>query len=120
MTETYRKFGRVVRRENDLVVHVEEAGEAVEEGGTFRCSPHDAQHELPAVDASAVPETANAILRNDLSDDEVRVVELVASPIPRDELIRSLKLPTQEANILLSAMELKGVIVEESGVVRVR
>jgi DNA processing protein len=64
--------------------------------------------------------TPNLALRDDLSGDELRVVELVSSPIARDELIRSLKLPTQEANILLSAMELKGVIVEELGVVRVR
>lgn len=64
-------------------------------------------------------EAKSAALRDDLSDDERRVVELVASPLSRDELIRALKLGTSEANTLLSTMELKGVIVEELGVVRV-
>jgi DNA processing protein len=65
-------------------------------------------------------ETKSAASRNDLSADEMRVVELVASPLSRDELIRVLGMPTSEANILLSTMEIKGVIVEELGVVRVR
>jgi len=65
-------------------------------------------------------ETKSASERNDLSAEEIRVVELIASPISRDELIRTLNMPTSEANILLSTMEIKGVIVEELGVVRVR
>lgn len=59
-------------------------------------------------------------LRDDLSDDEMRVIELIASPIPRDSLIESLELPITEANVLLSTMEIKGLIVEELGVVRLR
>ena len=39
MRETYRKFGSVVRRENDYVVRVDEAGEAIEENGKFSCYP---------------------------------------------------------------------------------
>jgi DNA processing protein len=66
------------------------------------------------------PEVKNATLREDLSLQELRVIEIIATPIPRDELIRTLDMPTSEANILLSTMELKGVIVEELGVVRVR
>lgn len=66
------------------------------------------------------PAIKNATTRNDLSGNELRVVELIASPIPRDELIRILQMPTTDANVLLSTMELKGVIVEELGVVRVR
>jgi DNA processing protein len=64
--------------------------------------------------------TKSAIERNDLSEDELRVIHLIASPLSRDDLIRSLRLPTSQANILLSTMELKGVIVEELGVVRVK
>lgn len=67
-----------------------------------------------------MPALKCATSRGDLSADEIRVVELIASPISRDELIRSLEIPTAEANILLSTMELKGVIVEELGVVRVK
>jgi len=84
-------------------------------GATAVTSPEDI---LQALGITA--EAKSAIQRNDLSADETRVVELIASPISRDELIRSLRMPTQEANILLSTMELKGVIVEELGVIRVR
>lgn len=84
-------------------------------GATAVTSPQDILQAL-----GIVPSAKDAASREDLSADELRVVELVASPIPRDELIRSLELPTSEANILLSTMELKGIIVEELGVVRVR
>jgi DNA processing protein len=65
-------------------------------------------------------EAASAASRVDLSPEEIRIVELVASPLSRDELIRTLEMPTSQANILLSTMELKGVIVEELGLIRVR
>ncbi len=67
-----------------------------------------------------IAQTKSAASRTDLSGDEQRVIELIASPISRDELIRTLSMPTSQANILLSTMELKGVIVEELGVLRVR
>lgn len=59
-------------------------------------------------------------LREDLSADERRVVELIASPLARDQLLDALGLPINEANVLLSTMEIKGLIVEELGVVRAR
>jgi len=61
-----------------------------------------------------------AELRDDLSEEELRVFEIIKSPIPRDELIEALELPITEVNVLLSTMEIKGLIVEELGVVRVR
>lgn len=59
-------------------------------------------------------------LRADLSANELRVFEIIKSPAPRDRLIASLELPIAEANALLSTMEIKGLIVEEFGVVRIR
>ena len=59
-------------------------------------------------------------LREDLSDDEKRVFEIIMSPRPRDELLTALDLSISEANVLLSTMEIKGLIVEELGVVRIR
>lgn len=59
-------------------------------------------------------------LRDDLSPEEKRVFEIIASPLSRDELIGALDMPITEANVLLSTMEIKGLIVEEMGVVRVR
>ena len=61
-----------------------------------------------------------AELRDDLSEDELRVFEIIHSPVSRDELIEELEIPITEANVLLSTMEIKGLIVEELGVVRIR
>jgi len=64
--------------------------------------------------------TSFSELRDDLSEDELRVFEIIHTPVSRDELIASLELPITDANVLLSTMEIKGLIVEELGVVRVR
>ena len=42
------------------------------------------------------------------------------TPRPRDELLDALDLSISDANVLLSTMEIKGLIVEELGVVRIR
>jgi hypothetical protein len=63
-------------------------------------------------------EAAAAASRTDLNKDEIHVLEIIASPCSRDELLTSLSLPITEANILLSMMEIKGLIKEELGVVR--
>jgi len=59
-------------------------------------------------------------LRDDLSEGEQKIFEILHSPLSRDELIGSLELPVTEANVLLSTMEIKGLIVEELGVVRIK
>lgn len=61
MREVYRKFGRVVRRENEFLVRVDEAGEAVEDGGTFACAPLEQQPDAPAIAADDVNAAADAI-----------------------------------------------------------
>ena len=66
----------------------------------------------------AARESAAADSRADLSTEELRVLEIIASPCSRDELTRALALPISEANVLLSTMEIKGLIVEKLGVVR--
>lgn len=55
----------------------------------------------------------------DLSPEEMKVIEILREPMPRDELIRALKIGTQNANSLLSVMEIKGLIKEELGEMRV-
>ena len=59
-------------------------------------------------------------LRADLSTEELRVIEIIRAPIPREELVQALELPITEANVLLSTMEIKGLITEELGLVRIR
>lgn len=61
-----------------------------------------------------------ASLRDDLSPDEKRVLDIIATPRSRDELLDTLELDISQANVLLSAMEIKGLITEELGVVRAR
>jgi DNA processing protein len=53
--------------------------------------------------------------RGDLSSEEQAVLRLLIEPLPRDELIVKLHLPTVETQILLSTMELKGLVTERLG-----
>ena len=50
-----------------------------------------------------------------LNEKERLVAEELGEPKPRDELIAALEMTTTEANVLLSSMELKGLIKEEMG-----
>lgn len=61
-----------------------------------------------------------ASMRDDLSDEEKRVLTIISSPLSRDDLLGTLDLDISEAQVLLSAMEIKGLIIEEMGVVRAR
>lgn len=53
----------------------------------------------------------------DLSDDENKVKKILAEPVSKDELIRKLNKSVSEANVLLSSLELKGLIKERMGFV---
>ena len=63
-------------------------------------------------------ESAAADSHADLSPEEIRVLEIVATPCSRDDLLEALNMSVSEANILLSTMEIKALIVEELGVIR--
>ena len=52
-----------------------------------------------------------------VSEDEKNILRRL--PMTRDELIREMGLPASETNILLSAMELKGLIKESLGEIRI-
>ena len=64
-------------------------------------------------------EKKQAKLFLDLSPEEKMVFDLLRDPFPRDDLIRAMKMPTPHANALLSVMEIKGLIKEELGEIRV-
>ena len=57
-------------------------------------------------------------LFEDLSPEEKMVLDFLREPIERDDLIRAMKMPTQNANSILSIMEIKGLIKEELGEIR--
>jgi len=59
-----------------------------------------------------------AKLFEDLSPEETAVVKFLREPMPRDDLIRAMKMPTQNANAILSVMEIKELIKEELGEIR--
>lgn len=55
----------------------------------------------------------------DLSPTEKKIVDLLLiEPLPRDELVAQLELPTSETNTTLAAMEIKGLIKETMGEIR--
>jgi DNA processing protein len=54
----------------------------------------------------------------DLSPEEKKVVDLLREPMGRDDLIRALKMPTPTANAIISVMEIKELIKEEMGEIR--
>ena len=70
------------------------------------------------IETSAKSKMQNEKLLEECSDAERMVLELLGEPLSKDELIRALGLPIHEANILLSAMEIKGLIKETMGEVR--
>jgi DNA processing protein len=53
------------------------------------------------------------------SPEEKQVLEILREPLSRDELIRALEMPINKTNILLSAMEIKGLIKETGGKLRI-
>ncbi|MEK7572344.1 MAG: DNA-processing protein DprA [Patescibacteria group bacterium] len=63
-------------------------------------------------------EDKQAKLFEDLSKEEKIVINLLREPIPRDDLIRAMKMKISDANSLLSVMEIKGIIKEELGEIR--
>ena len=58
-------------------------------------------------------------LFEDANLEEKNVLKILREPLPRDELIRALGMPIQRANSLLSIMEIKGLIKEEMGEIRI-
>ncbi len=63
-------------------------------------------------------EEKQAKLFLDLSPEEKKIVDLLREPISRDDLIRALKMPTPTVGALLTVMEIKGLIKEEMGEIR--
>ncbi|KKQ88171.1 MAG: protecting protein DprA protein [Parcubacteria group bacterium GW2011_GWF2_38_8] len=59
-----------------------------------------------------------AELFEDLSPEEKKIINLLREPIPRDDLIRAMQMPIQNANAILSVMEIKELIKEEMGEIR--
>ncbi len=78
MTQVYRKFGRTVRYENETLVRVEEAGQAIESEQTFRCQPIGGASRFSATLATEAVETAVK-----------QIQSIVAAPLAIERLVVS-------------------------------
>jgi len=70
------------------------------------------------LDVLGIAKEQKKVARADISDDEQNVLNILSSPLPRDELIRTLGMPASATSSLLSIMELKGLIAESTGYIR--
>lgn len=63
----------------------------------------------------------NSIKENlkDLSDDELEIIEILNEPKTKEEILNLLGKPAHITQTLLSVLEIKGIIKEELGVVRI-
>ncbi|MFA5764042.1 MAG: DNA-processing protein DprA [Candidatus Paceibacterota bacterium] len=52
---------------------------------------------------------------SDCSDEELLVIRILQRPMPKDELMRAMKMPVSKAITVLSVMEIKGLIEEKMG-----
>ena len=57
-------------------------------------------------------------MHKNLGENEKKVLQFLEHPMSRDELLNVLDLSIKDANILLSSMELKGLIIERLGELR--
>jgi DNA processing protein len=77
---------------------------------------------LEALDLASAPEAPGAsdVLAQNFdtsrcSAQELRILELLKTPLERDALIRALGIGVSESNTLIAALELKGFVVERLG-----
>ena len=85
----------------------------IREGATPITCPKDVLEALGFAEEKEEEKQAKLFL--DLSKEEMFIMNLLREPMPRDDLLRALKMPIQNANALLSVMEIKNLIKEELG-----
>ncbi len=73
---------------------------------------------LEALGFKVDKESKQKSLFEDALPEEQKILKILTEPMPRDELIRAMKMPTGEATATLSVMEIKGLIKEELGEIR--
>jgi DNA processing protein len=55
---------------------------------------------------------------SDCSEDEMLVIKILIEPMIKDELVRAMKMPISKASTVISIMEIKGLIKESFGEIR--
>ena len=87
----------------------------IRDGAALIRSGEDIAKEL-GLETLAENTRANSI---DLSDDEQLITDALSEPTQKDDLIAKVDLSANRVNVLLSQMELKGVIEESSGKIEI-
>ena len=85
----------------------------IQKGAALITSGEDILHVLD-IDPETLHQYALPI---SLSKNEQFIKDLLTVPLSRDELIQRAMLPTSEINVLLSSLELKGLVRERLGLV---
>ena len=62
--------------------------------------------------------SSDSARRKELSAEEIKIIDLLSAPMPRDELIDSLDMSISRAQTLIGILEIKGVITESGGEIR--
>lgn len=86
-------------------------------GATPITKTEDLLQSLGFEDKNAAPRNLELEYAN-CSAEEKKVLEALIEPLPRDELLRALDMPVSQANAVLSVMELKGLITEILGEIK--
>ena len=55
---------------------------------------------------------------SDCSPEELLIIKILSEPLEKDELIRQMKMPVSKASTVISIMEIKGLIKESMGEIR--
>jgi DNA processing protein len=79
----------------------------------------ESAHILEELGLKVEERSASLETRTDLSPEERQLLLSLSEPIEKDTLLRTLDIPIHKAQVLLSTLELKGVIVEKFGKVYV-
>jgi len=87
----------------------EGANALLKEGATPALSSKFILEELGLITTSPIAENT------DLTEKEKHILSLLKKPLERKELLKASQFPIQETNVLVSLLELKGVIKEEMG-----
>jgi len=89
--------------------HAKGSNRLLREGAIAITSSDEIRQELGIVSAHDIVTTV------ELSPDESALIEILTEPMTRDEIVRAAPFPVHHTQIILSSLEIKGIIVERLG-----
>jgi DNA processing protein len=86
--------------------------ELIRQGAALIRNGEDIRKELHMEPLGETPSDAST---NHLTENEKKIINALSSPLSKDDLITTVDLPANKVNIILSQMELKGLVIESNG-----